>query len=138
MQSQDRVDVVATGFGAAHGDIDMVPREGGGTDTDTFLEAFLAKIGAPFPGGNGNMRFQHVGPDAHAFRSIECERPQVGAGQSVFLHNGNLGVVQSLGVVGNFHTEDMGRPEKSVGMVLKTKDSGPPVRLIGAHPLEDA
>ena len=82
------------------------------------------------------MGFQHVGTDTHALGTIERERPQIGAGQSVLFYNGNLCIVQGFGIVGNLHTENMGRPEESVGMVLQTENSGSPVGLIGAYAFE--
>ena len=82
------------------------------------------------------MGLQHVGADSHAFRAIKCERPQVGTGQSVFPDHRNLSVVQGLGVVGDFHSEDMGRSKEPVSVVCKPEDGRSPVCLIGPHALE--
>ena len=82
------------------------------------------------------MSLQHVGADPHAFRAVKCERPQVGTGQTVFPDHRNLSVVQGLGVVGDFHSEDMGRSKEPVGMVRQPEDGRSPVCLVGPHALE--
>src|SRR5690606_20648204 len=93
LQGQHRVDVVAVGLGASHGDVDVVTGVGAGAHLDAGFQRFFAHIGAPVPGGDNHVNLQAGGAQAHAFAAEEHHRAQVGTFQAILTHGGALRVV---------------------------------------------
>ncbi len=135
---QDGVHVIAVGLGLAHGDVDVVPREGRRLDADAVVQRFLAQIRAPFPRGDDDVRGQRLGGNAHGLGSVECHRPDVGRFQLVFAHGGALGFVDFFLGVGHVHAQDVRRAEQPVGMILQTENGRALGRMVGAHAFEHA
>ena len=52
-------------------------------DTDTFLKGLGAQIRAPFPRSKGNMGFQIISAQPHAFRAIKTDGSDIGRGEFV-------------------------------------------------------
>ena len=84
------------------------------------------------------MGLEHVCANAHAFRSVKGQWPQISTGQAVFLNYGNLGCVKGIVIVGHVHAKDMSRTEEAFGMLGKTEDGCAAIGLVGAHTLEHA
>ena len=66
------------------------------------------------------------------------QRAQVAAVQTIFAHDGLLGLFQLFGAEGHGHLEDLGRIQQAAGVLGQAEDGGADVGVVGAHALEHA
>ncbi len=116
----------------------MMTGKAGGLHADTFFHAFLAQVGTPRPGCDGNMGAERSGSDTQCFRAVEHNRADVAGFQLIGAHHFTLRFHQRFLVEGHFHLEYMGRVEQALGMFLEAEDGGAAGCLVCAHPLEHA
>ncbi|EXI70627.1 MAG: hypothetical protein AW07_03957 [Candidatus Accumulibacter sp. SK-11] len=135
---EDRVGVGADRLRAAHVDVHVMPGEGRGLDADALLHSLGTEVRTPRPGGDGDMRADRGGGDAHRFRAVEDDRPDVARLEPVRAHHFLLCLEQGLPVVGHLHLEDVGGVEQALGVLGKAEDRRTPRRLVGTDSLEDA
>src|SRR5690606_15626488 len=116
-----------------HGDVDVVTGKGAGADLDALLQCFITHVGAPVPGGYGNVHLEVVRTDTHAFRAVEHQRADVGSVQIVVTHRCAAGFVDLVLGEGDLHAHDVGRLEQAVGVRLQTENGRTFVGVVGAH-----
>src|SRR5690606_8034989 len=109
-----------------------------GADLDTLLQSFITHVGTPVPGRDGDMYFQVVSTNAHAFGTVEHQRPHVGGFQIVVTHRGAARFVDFFFGVGNLHAHDVGGVKQTIGMRLQTEDGGALVGVVGTDAFEHA
>ncbi len=134
---EDGVGVGGGHLGARHGHVHVVAREGRGLHADAAVQALLAEVGAPGPGGDRDVHLGAHGRHAHLLRAVEGERADVAALQLVGAHHLALRLHELLAGEGHVHHVDLGRVEQPVRVLLQPEDGRPDLGLVGAHPLED-
>ena len=133
---QHRVGVGARHLGARHGDVDVVACVRGGLDPDALLQRFGSEVGAPRPGGDGDVHLGADRRDAHLLRAVEGDRPHVAGLVPVGAHHLELRLHQALARIRDLHHVDVGRVEQAIGVLLQAEDGGADLGLVRAHALE--
>ena len=138
MQCQHGIHVVAVGFGLAHGDIDMMPREGRGSDTNALFHSFVTQVGTPVPGGDDGMDLEVIGAQPHALGTVKTHRPDIGGIQIVLPDHRFVGGIQGGFFERDIHTKNAGRTVKPIGMRLEPEDRRAFLSMVRTQAFEHA
>ncbi len=135
---QHGVEVAARELGLGHGDIGVVPGIAACHRPDAVLEALVAQIGPPRPGGHHHVHLQPLGGQPHALGPVEDQRPDVAGRQVVGPNHLALGGVDPGLVERHGHLHDARRIEQPPGVLGQPEDGRPALGGVGAHALEYA
>ena len=135
---QDGVGVVGDRLGLRHGDVDVVAGIAGNFDADAALQALLAKVRAPRPGGDHQMNRVAFGRDAELAVANPGQRAQIAALQLVFAHHIFLRLHHLFFGKGDVHAQNLGAVEEALGVFLQAEDGGAAGRVVGAYTLKSA
>ena len=134
---QNRVGVIADGFGVNHGDVDVMAREARCLDADAALQSLVAQISTPGPGGNHQVNGVAFGRDAKLFVANPGQRANVATGQLVNAHHIELRLHHLSLRERNLHAQNFGAVEEALGVLFQSKNTGAAVlQMIGAHALK--
>ena len=115
----------------------MVAGERGCLDANAFFHTFDAEVGAPRPGGNGDVRADGGSGDAHRFRAVENDWPDVAGFELIGAHDFLVRFDQGLFVVGHLHLEDESGVEQAVGVLFEPENRCALGGLVGADAFEN-
>ena len=102
------------------------------------LQALLAEVGAPGPGGDHQVDGVALGADAELLVADPGQRPQVAALQLVDAHHLALRVAHLLEAERDLHAQDLGAVEQALGVLAQAEDRRALDRVVGAHAFEGA
>ena len=116
----------------------MVAGVAAGLDADAALEAFLAQIGTPLPGGNHQVNGVALGRHAQPLGTNPGQRAQVAALELVLTDDRFLRRHHFVLAEGNLHAQDLGAVEQALGMLFQPEDCRATGGIVGAHAFEGA
>ncbi len=122
-----------------HGDVDMVTRKTGSFDANTALQALVAQVGTPRPGGDHQMHLVAFGRNAQLFRTNPRQRANVATGQLVGAHHIQRGLHHLRWGERDFHAQDFGAVEQALGVLFQAEHAGAAIlQLVGAYAFKRA
>ena len=133
---EDGVGIGARILGAAHRHVHVMARERRGLDADTLLQGLGAEVGAPGPGGDGDVHRRAFRGNAHFLRAVERDRAQVAFSELVRAHHFFVRFDERVLAVGDFHHVDVRRVVQAVDMLVQAEHGGAAHGVVGAYALE--
>ena len=134
---EDAVQVLARGLGGA-GQRRVVERlDAARLGAHAVLDALLAEVGAPRPGGDDDLHRRVHGEQAHLAVAAEDQRADVAGLELVALEHLEGGVVELLDRVRHRHVVELGGPLDPLEVLGETEHGDAALGLVGADALED-
>ena len=116
----------------------MVAGVAAGLDANATLHAIVPKVSAPSPSRDHEVDLVAFGADPQLLRTDPGQGSHIPAFEFVFSDHEPLRIVDLLGRVRDFHAQNFGAVEQTLGVLLQTKNRGAMDGLVSPHAFECA